>query len=286
MSAEYTPDGGSAERPGASTYVLGHADVEVQRLLLQGRLYNHHTEHALRLAGLREGMRVLDVGCGPGEVSFVAARLVGPTGSVLGVDAAADVIEVARARAAERDTSTVGFQHATIDELTVDEPFDAVIGRLILMHLPDPATTLRRLADLVRPGGVIAFGENDITAARSIPVLPEFQAITDGIIESFRALGLDPAFGTRLPALFQRAGLPAPRLTLGAPIGGVNDTDILTYAVEVWRLMLPVARQLGAVTDELDDPDALLPRWRNELAATDAVMMMPPLITAWSRLPA
>jgi hypothetical protein len=145
---------------------------------------------------------------------------------------------------------------------------------------------LRHLAGLVRPGGVIAFSENDITAARSIPVLPEFQAITDGITESFRAMGLDPAFGTTLHTLFRRAGLPAPHLTLGAPIGGVNDTDILTYAVEVWRLMLPVARQLGVVTDELDDPDALLPRWRNELAGTDAVMVMPPLITAWSRLPA
>jgi ubiquinone/menaquinone biosynthesis C-methylase UbiE len=68
----------SMEEPaGARTYVLGHADVEIQRLLLQGRLYNDHTEHALRLAGLRSGMRVLDVGCGPGDVSLVAARLGG-----------------------------------------------------------------------------------------------------------------------------------------------------------------------------------------------------------------
>jgi ubiquinone/menaquinone biosynthesis C-methylase UbiE len=271
--------------PGASTYVLGHADVEVQRLLLQGRLYNDHTEHALRLAGLREGMQVLDVGCGPGEVSFVAARLVGHTGTVLGVDAAADVVELARTRAAEQDLSTVSFQHTTIAALSLDEPVDAVIGRLILMHLPDPVATLRQLASLVCPGGVIAFSENDITAARSIPALPEFQAVTDGITESFRALGLDPAFGTTLHSLFQRAGLPAPRLTSGAPVGGANDTDILAYAVEVWRLMLPVARQLGLVTDELADLDTLLPTWRKELAAANAIMVMPPLITAWSRLP-
>ena len=229
---------------------------------------------------------MLDVGCGPGEVSFVAARLVGATGSVVGIDAAADVIEFARARAAERDLSTVSFQHTTIAELTLDEPVDAVIGRLILMHLPDPAATLRQLASLVRPGGIIAFSENDITAARSIPVLPEFQAVTDGITESFRALGLDPAFGTTLHSLFRRAGLPAPQLTSGAPVGGANDTHILTYAVEVWRLMLPVAKQLGLVTDELADPETLLPTWRKELAAADAIMVMPPLITASSRLPA
>src|ERR1700739_212576 len=89
-----------------STYVLGHADVEVQRLLLQGRLYDGYTEHALRLAGLRPGMRVLDIGCGPGDVSFVAARLVGPTGSVLGADAAPEMIELARTRAAEKGVFT------------------------------------------------------------------------------------------------------------------------------------------------------------------------------------
>src|ERR1700722_2617259 len=85
-----------------STYVLGHHDVEVQRLLLQGQLYNDYTEQALRLAGPRPGLRVLDVGCGPGDVSLIAARLVGPTGTVLGVDAAPEMIELARTRASEQ----------------------------------------------------------------------------------------------------------------------------------------------------------------------------------------
>ena len=151
-----------------SSYVgLGHADVEVRRLLLQGRLYNDYTEHALRLAGLRPGMRVLDVGCGPGDLSFVAARLVGPTGTVLGVDAAPEMIELARARAAEQRLSAVYFKQAGIDAVTLDEPVDAVVGRLILMHLPDPAATLRRLSTFVRPGGVVAFSENDITGTRA-----------------------------------------------------------------------------------------------------------------------
>ena len=82
----------SSSAASGSTYVLGHADMEVQRLLLQGRLYDDYTEHALRLAGLRPGMRGLDIGSGPGDVSFVAARLVGPSGSVLGVDAAPEMV--------------------------------------------------------------------------------------------------------------------------------------------------------------------------------------------------
>jgi SAM-dependent methyltransferase len=270
--------------PSASSYVLGHADVEVRRLLLQGRLYDSYTEHALRLAGLRPGMRVLDVGSGPGDVSFVAARLVGPTGSVLGVDAAPAMVELARTRAAEKGLSTVRFAQAAIDEIALDEPVDAVIGRLILMHLPDPAATLRQLASLVRAGGVIAFSENDITATRSIPDMPLFERVTAGIVRGFEAIGLSPRFGTTLHTVFADAGLGAPRLTLGTPIGTAADTDMLAYAAEAWRLTLPFARQAGFATDGLTDIDEFVPRLRQEALAADALMTMPSIITAWAEV--
>jgi ubiquinone/menaquinone biosynthesis C-methylase UbiE len=272
----------SMKKPaGANAYLLGHADTEIQRLLLQGRLYNDHTEHALRLAGLQPGMRVLDVGCGPGDVSFVAARLVGSTGTVLGVDASSDVVAFARARAAERGLSTVKFEHTTIANIAVDE-VDAVIGRLILMHLPDPISTLRQFAGLVRPGGLIAFCEFDIGAARSIPESPLSRALVDAIARVFQGAGLDPAFGAALHTLFRRAGLGVPQLTIAAPVGTANDTEVWAYAVEVWRLVFPLAEQLGLVTDELADIDTLLPRTLEQAAVADAILMLPPMITAWT----
>jgi SAM-dependent methyltransferase len=267
-----------------STYVLGHADPEVQRLLLQGRLYDDYTEHALRLAGLRPGMRVLDIGSGPGDVSFIAARLVGPTGTVLGVDAAPEMIELARARAAEKGLPAVQFTRAGIDAISLDEPVDAVIGRLILMHLPDPAATLRRLTSFVRPGGVIAFSENDITGATSIPDLPLFGRVTAGIVRAFEAMGLSPRFGTTLHTIFTDAGLGAPRLALGTPIGTAADTDILAYGAEVWRLVSPIAQQLGFAIDELADIDEFVPRFREEAKAVNALITMPPIITAWAQV--
>jgi 2-polyprenyl-3-methyl-5-hydroxy-6-metoxy-1,4-benzoquinol methylase len=202
-----------------STYALGHSDAEVERLLLQARLYDDYTEHALRQAGLRPGMRVLDVGCGPGDVSFVASRLVGPAGTVLGVDASADIIELARTRAAEHGVTSVRFEQTTVGDLALDEPVDTVIGRLILMHLPDPVATLRQLAGLVRPGGVIVFSEFDMTGARSVPDLPLWQGARDTIISIFTGLDLDPTFAATLPTLFRQAGLHNPRLALGAPAG-------------------------------------------------------------------
>jgi ubiquinone/menaquinone biosynthesis C-methylase UbiE len=267
-----------------STYVLGHTDVEVQRLLLQGRLYNDYTEHALRLAGLRPGMRVLDVGCGPGDVSFIAARLVGPSGTVLGVDAAPEMIELARTRASQQGLSAVHFTQSAIDAIALDGPVDAVVGRLILMHLPDPAATLRHLGSFVRPGGVIAFSENDITETRSIPDIPLFRQVTKGIARAFEAMELSPRFGTTLHTIFADAGLGAPHLTLGTPIGTAADTDILAYAAEVWRLVSPIAQQLGFAIDELADIDSFVPRFRREALAVNALITMPPLITAWNQV--
>lgn len=270
--------------PQGSTYVLGHADAEVQRLLLQGQLYDDYTEHALRLAGLRPGMRVLDIGSGPGDVSFIAARLVGPTGTVLGVDAAPAMVELARARAAEKGLSTVHFTQSAIDAIALDEPVDAVIGRLILMHLPDPATTVRHLVSFVRPGGVVAFSENDITGAHGVPDTPMFRRVTGGIVRAFEAMGLSPRFGTTLHTIFADAGLGAPRLTLGTPIGTPADTDILAYLAEVWRLVSPVAEQGGFAIDELADIDEFVPRFRQEALAVNALIAMPPMITAWAQV--
>jgi len=271
-----------------STYVLGHENAEVQRLLLQGRLYDDYTEHAFRLAGLRPGMRVLDIGSGPGDVSFVAARLVGPTGTVLGVDAAPEMIELARARAAEKGLSTVHFERAAIDAIALDEPVDAVVGRLILMHLPDPAATLRHLSSFVRAGGVIAFSENDITGTRSIPDMPLFGRITSGIVRAFEAMGLSAQFGTTLHTIFADAGLGAPRLALGTPIGTAADTHILAYAAEVWRLVSPIAQQLGLETglaiDELGGVDNFVSLFREEALAVNALITMPPIITAWAQV--
>lgn len=275
----------SSAAASGSTYVLGHADVEVRRLLLQGRLYNDYTEHALRLAGLRPGMRVLDVGCGPGDVSFIAARLVGPIGTVLGVDAAPEMIELAGALAAEQGLPAVHFKQAGIDAITLDEPVDAVVGRLILMHLPDPAATLRRLSTFVRPGGVIAFSENDITGTHSIPDMPLFRQVTTGIAQAFEAMGLSPQFGTTLHTIFADAGLGAPRMTLGTPIGTAADTDMLAYAAEVWRLVYPIARQKGYAVDELADIDNFVLRFRQEALAANALITMPPMITAWAQVP-
>ena len=115
--------------------------------------------------------------------------------------------------------------------------------------------------------------------------MPLFGQVTTGIARAFEAMGLSAQFGTTLHTIFADAGLGAPHLTLGTPIGTAADTDILAYAAEVWRLVYPIAQQNGFVIDELDDIANFVPRFREEALAVNAMITMPPMITAWADLP-
>lgn len=135
----------------SQNYALGHTPEAFQRLLVQGQLFNSFTRRMLEDAGLRAGMHVLDVGCGPGDVSLLAAELVGEQGSVIGVDTNASVLQIAQARAQAAGLSNVSYLVGKIDELALTQQVDAIVGRLILMYMPQPAAVLRQLSIHLRP---------------------------------------------------------------------------------------------------------------------------------------
>src|SRR5215470_15108641 len=121
-----------------SGYVLGHTPIEQQRLIRQARFLAPATEHFLRDAGIVSGMRVLDIGCGVGDVTLLVAQLVGPAGRVVSVDLDQVSIDTARSRALAVGLENTTFRRANILSLTDAEPFDAVVGRLVLEFLPEP----------------------------------------------------------------------------------------------------------------------------------------------------
>src|SRR5712692_10083196 len=127
-------------------YSLGHSVAEQERLQRQAGYLRGITESIWRTAGIIPGLRVLDVGCGVGDTTFLAADLVGPGGFIVGVDRSADALATARHRAETDGPTNVHFVEGELGApIPGHGPFDAVVGRYILVHQQDVAATLRSL---------------------------------------------------------------------------------------------------------------------------------------------
>ena len=120
----------------------------------------------LEMAALQPGEHVLDVACGTGLITFPAALAVGTHGCVLGTDISQGMIERARREAARRGMANVNFQRIDAEAAPDGggDRFDAALCSLGLMYVPEPVAALRRIHDLLRPGGRVAaavWGQRD-----------------------------------------------------------------------------------------------------------------------------
>lgn len=263
------------------SYVMSRTTGEAQRLDIQAAMYGPHTEHLLRLAGIGPGMRVLDVGCGPGDVTMRAARLVGPTGHVIGVDADPKMVAAARQRAELAGVHNVTFTEAQIPDIPLDGFVDAITGRLILMHLTDPAAAIRALRSFVRPGGIITFQEVDITYAISSSAAP-LAARCIRLCDEAVKRGGSAIAGGRLGSILREAGLDVAGMAVETPVTVDPDSpDWLYYAGTVASL-LPLLVKHGIATEEEVGIDTLLDRLRTEARETGAVAYPPELVGAWA----
>jgi SAM-dependent methyltransferase len=266
-------------------YALGHNHEELQRLIGQSRFLGELTEEVLRAAGLRPGMRVLDVGCGAGDVSFLAATLVGREGSVVGVDRSAEATALAKRRAMDVGLANVSFVTQDLLELATEARFDAIVGRLVLMYFPEPEVLLRRLIQLLVPGGIVAFHEFDVTSATSVPHVPLFARSIVRVSETLRCTRAEPRMGLRLPQTFRQAQLPTPRMIAHARIGTAADAAIFHQLAGITRTLLPVMEQNGIATAAEVAIDTLAERLQRAVQTADATVVAPLFVGAWTWVP-
>lgn len=265
---------------------MGHDDRERRRLALQASILNPLSDQLLRRAGLSAGLRVLDIGCGVGELSMVAARLVGPAGRVTGIDIDEGALTIATARAQEQEFDQIDFARANVAEYRNGEAYDAVIGRHILIHTPDPRVVLRTAHSLLKPGGVAVFQEYDFTVVhRPVPELPLGERAFEIFREFFTKMGTGN-IGTRLFGLFTEAGFPSPQCRVEYPMDGGADSPFYEWIAESLRSILPRAEALGFVrSDEIVGIDSLAARLREEAVSRRGCVPGPAMVGCFARKP-
>jgi SAM-dependent methyltransferase len=268
----------------ADSYALGRSEAETRRLIVQHQLYGPFTRQFLTAAGVTAGMKVLDVGSGAGDVALLLAELVGPQGQVVGVDTNAAILDTGRARVEAAGWTTVRFLAGDALALELDGDFDAVVGRWVLQYTPDPAALLRRARDWLRPGGIVAFQEIDLSVPpRAYPSGPLHDQVVRWTTPPPGAPGPDPEMGLKLFMTYLAAGLPAPQLRRDAPMGGGPGWPGYAYVAATLRSLLPFLERAGPVRADEVDLDTLEDRLRAEVVDQDGVQLLPAIVGAWAR---
>ncbi len=260
----------------------GFGEDEIARLEVQGKVTAPGTRMIFTEAGIRPGMRVLDLGCGAGDSAFVAADLVGPGGSVVGLDYSPDALARARYRAEQRGLAQVQFIEGDIHDPAPGGPFDAIVERLALWLVPDPVEVVRRQATVLRPGGLVVLEEADFSTARSMPESALWTQLMSWRDEVFGQVGEE--LGLRLWAIVEEAGLR--RLGMRAIQGYVvpGDEDGLAWMVQAGRALEPPIVGTGVATAEQFGMETLEQRLRDEWEKTGAAFSSGTELSVWATI--
>lgn len=269
-----------------SEYVLGHSDFELKRLARQAQLLEPATREYFHAAGMAPGMSVLDVGSGTGEVAFLAADFVDPSGEVLGTDIAPAAIAAARHAAEARGKNHVNFRQGDPAEMEFEHPFDFIVGRCVLHHQADPTSMLRGLAKHLRPGGTILFLEPDWSFVRSEPPSPTYDRCCRWIIDVFDRAGAGITnTGARMHRAFLAAGLPAPIMRMRMIIGdAVNAREWLRAVADIAIVMLPTMERQRIATSADIDCERIAEQLIQDIASSDSVVIGRAEVGAWSQV--
>jgi ubiquinone/menaquinone biosynthesis C-methylase UbiE len=265
-------------------YILGHSPAEIQRLKVQAEILRPITERLLLSTGIGPVMRVLDIGCGAGDVAMLAAGLVGPSGSVVGIDRNPQVLAIARERAQAAGIRHIAFEETSVEDFVDGALFDLVIGRYILMYQSDPAALLRAAARHLKPCGSMAFHELRLRQkCHSVPNVPLFELIDKLIRMAFSSALPNYDAGDRLLQHFWDAGLPQPRLFCETPIWGGADAP-WGWLVDTLRSLSPQLHRMGVALKDTFEIEGLENQLRDAIVATRSQVSGPAQICAWARL--
>lgn len=196
-------------------YVLDGSDEDLRRLLGISAVLEPTTRTALATVDIRPGWRAVECGCGPLGAMPLLAELVGPSGSVVGVDFTAATVERARAVVTELGLRNVDVRVADINDPAADlgGPYDLAFTRCFLMHQRDPRQTLTRIRHALRPGGwLVAMEPVPTPAPFGFPPDDTLRVAWDLLYQAIERGGASPTAVEDLPASADRAGFDVVQL--------------------------------------------------------------------------
>jgi SAM-dependent methyltransferase len=256
-------------------YIHGTQPDEQARLSRLNDLLNPKCLDEMDLA---VGSKILDVGSGLGQFTRLMARRC--AGSALGIERSREQLDYAKQLSKPDDRVEFREGDAYTLPLSPDErgTFDIAHARFILEHVEEPLRVVHQMVQAVKPRGRIVLMDDDHDLLRLYPEVPEFDALWNAYVETYRDLGNDPFIGRKLPDLIHRAGALPLRTTLiffggckGQPEFEVLSDNMVGLIEGAAQSML----QFGRVSESQQEEGlAAFHRWRG-LQSANMVFGLP-----------
>jgi hypothetical protein len=176
----------------------------------------------------------------------------------------------------------VTFEQVDLSDHSPSGPYDAVIGRHILIHTKDALKVLKDATAMVRDGGLLAYQEYDLSwYPRGFPELPLMFQVEEQIVEFFRRAVPKPSIGTQLFYLMQEAGLPPPECRAEAIMDGGPHSPVYEWLAETVISLSPRFQALGMEPLANIDATALTKQLRDEASEKRGVILGPMMVGAF-----
>jgi SAM-dependent methyltransferase len=252
-----------------------------ERLRVLSRVMRPTTLEFFKRVRIEEGARCLDAGCGGGDVSADLARLVGPSGSVVGIDMDAQKIEIARAEAQAHNLLNVEFRTGELSAAELQEQFDIVYCRFVLTHQQSPLDLLRTFWNCLRPGGKLLVTDIDFDGYFSYPPTGSQLRFVDLYKEAVRRLGGDPCIGPRLASLLIEARFIDVAIHVFQPAGLTGEVKLMAPLTLENMVSTMIEQQLA--TEE--EVNRLVGDLYTFAAAEGTIGSVPRMFDVWGRRP-
>lgn len=239
------------------------------------------TYRLLMDAGIKRGFRILDVGCDSGDVTLLAASIVGEDGEVIGIDSNEAALYAARNTAFERQIKNVKFIKADIENLSQNiGQFDAIVGRRVLMYLSNAVDGIKSLLPFLNKNGLIVFQESDSIGSDGNVDLPLHTQVQSWIWETVEKEGGNIHIGSNLYSVFKQAGLAIDQVRAEVVLQTPETGSDLAWVV---KMMLPRIIKLGTISQDEINIDSLEDRLHTELKNANTVFVRDMAFGIWGK---